>query len=111
MALRPEECNKVSRPLFACIVFGVESLAAEKLLLCYAPFLGEMAYLVPAQLCGRIWCVWCVRVVGPEPFLNALYDGGASKVSCSGRVFEAFRELGDELVSPICSRVTEVQIY
>jgi hypothetical protein len=44
MASRPKECNKVSRPLFACIVFGVESLVAEKLLLCYAPFLGEIAF-------------------------------------------------------------------
>jgi hypothetical protein len=76
-----------------------------------APLLGEITFdnLVPAQLCGRIWCVWCVRVVGLEPFLDALYDG-ASKVSCSGRVLEVFRELGDELVSPICSRVTEVQM-
>ncbi len=43
------------------------------------------------------------------PFLDALYNG-ASKVSCSGRVFEVFRELSAELVSPICSRVTEVQM-
>jgi hypothetical protein len=73
--------------------------------------LREIAFddLVPAQLCGRIWCVWCVRVVGPEPFLDALYDG-ASKISCSGRVLEVFRELCDELLSPICSRVTEVQM-
>ena len=111
MALHPKECDEVSRPLLACIVFGVESLVAEKLLLSYAPFLGEIAFddLVPAQLCVRIWCVWCVRVVGPEPFLDALYDG-ASKVSCSGRVLEVFRELGDELVSPLCSRATEVQM-
>jgi hypothetical protein len=80
-------------------------------MLCYAPLIGEVAFedLVPAQLYGRIWCVWCVRVVGPEPSLDALYDG-ASKVSCSGCVFEVFRELSDELVSPICSRVTEVQM-
>jgi hypothetical protein len=79
-------------------------MVAEKLLLCYAPRIGEVAFddLVPAQLCVRIWCVWCVRVVGPESFLDALYDG-ASKVSCSGRVFEVFRELSDELVSAICS--------
>jgi hypothetical protein len=77
-------------------------LVAEKLLLCYAPLLGEIAFddLVPAQLCGRNWCV---RVVVPQ---HTLYDG-ASKVSCSGRVLEVFRELSDELVSPICSRVTE----
>jgi hypothetical protein len=74
MALRPEECNKVSRPSFACMVSVVESFVAEKLLLSYAPLLGEVAFddLVPAQLCGRIWCVWCVGVVGPEPFLDNL---------------------------------------
>ena len=60
-------------------------------------------------MCGRIGCVWFVRVVGQEPFLDALYYG-ASKVSCRGRVFEVFRELSPELVSPICSRVTEVQM-
>jgi hypothetical protein len=92
------------------MVSGVEALVAEKLLLCYAPLIGEVAFddLVPAQLCGRIWCVWFVRVVGPEPFLEALCDG-ESKVSCNGRVFGVFRELSDESVSPICSRVTEVQ--
>jgi hypothetical protein len=49
--LRPEECNEVSRPLFACMVSGVESLVAEKLLLCYAPLLWQVAFddLVPAQ--------------------------------------------------------------
>jgi hypothetical protein len=51
-------------------------LVVEKLRLCYAPLIGEVACdgLVPAQLCGRIWFVWLVRVVGPEPFLDALYD-------------------------------------
>jgi hypothetical protein len=56
------------------MVSGVESLVAEKLLLCYAPLIGEVAFddLVPDQLCGRIWCVWFVRVVGPEPFRDDL---------------------------------------
>jgi hypothetical protein len=108
----------VQRNVIRCLVhcspvlyLGSSPWSRKKLLLCYAPFLGEIAFddLVPAQLCGRIWCVWCVRVVGPEPFLDAFYDG-VSKVSCSGRVLEVFRELGDELVSPLCSRVTEVQM-
>jgi hypothetical protein len=51
-----------------------------------------------------------VRVVGPEPFLDALNYDDVSKVGCSGCVFEVFRKLVDELVTPICSRVAEVQI-
>jgi hypothetical protein len=54
-------------------------------------------------LCGRI------RFIVQEPLLDALYDG-ASKVGCSGCVFEVFRKLIDELVKPICSRVAEVQM-
>jgi hypothetical protein len=37
--LRPEECNKLARPSFACIVSCVESLVAEKLRLCYTPLI------------------------------------------------------------------------
>jgi hypothetical protein len=39
MTLRPEECNKLARPSFACIVSCVESLVAEKLRLCYTPLI------------------------------------------------------------------------
>jgi hypothetical protein len=62
--------------------------------------------LEPAQLGGRIWFI---RVVGQEPFLDALYNG-ASKVGCSGCVFEVFRKLSQELVPPVCPRVAEVQM-
>jgi hypothetical protein len=41
--------------------------------------------------------------------MDALYDD-ASKIGCSGCVFEVFRRLIDELVAPICSRVAEVQV-
>ncbi len=73
--------------MFACIVSGVESLVAKKLLLGYASLRGEIAFdaLVPAQLCGRICLVCFVRVFVPKPFLDALYDG-ASEISCSGCV-------------------------
>jgi hypothetical protein len=45
----------------------LESLVAEKLRLCYAPLIREAAFddLVPAQLCGGIWYIGFVRVVGP----------------------------------------------
>jgi hypothetical protein len=39
------------------------------------------------------------------PLLNV-----ASKVGCSGCVFEVLRELSDELVTPSCSRVVEVKV-
>jgi hypothetical protein len=65
--------------------------------------------LEPAHLGGRIWFIGFLRVVGQEPFLDALYDD-ASKIGCSGYVFEVFRKLIDELVASICSRVAEVQV-
>jgi hypothetical protein len=62
--------------------------------------------LEPAQLGGRIWFM---RVVGQKPFLDTHYNG-ASKVGCSGCVFEVLRKLSDELGPPSCSRVAEVQM-
>jgi hypothetical protein len=48
-------------------------------------------------------------VVGQELLLDAFYTG-ASKVGCSGCVFELVRKLSDELVTPTCPRVAEVQV-
>jgi hypothetical protein len=65
-----------------------------------------MTWNQPSWVVGFIWFI-CV--VGQEPFLNALYNG-ASKVGCSGFIFEVLRKLSDELVTPSCSRVAEVQV-
>jgi hypothetical protein len=62
--------------------------------------------LEPAQLGGRIWFM---RVVGQKLFLDTHYNG-ASKVGCSGCVFEVLRKLSDELGPPSCPRVAEVQM-
>jgi hypothetical protein len=59
--------------------------------------------VVAAQLGGRIKFIWFVRVVGQEPFLDV------TEVGCSGCVFEVFRNLSYELVTPRCPRVAEVR--
>jgi hypothetical protein len=53
--------------------------------------------LEPAQLNGRVWFIGSFRVVGQEPLLDA-FDSDASKVGCSGYVFEVLCKLSDELV-------------
>jgi hypothetical protein len=115
MALRPEECNKVARPSFACIVSCVKTLSSKEKRLYYAPMLWQVAFddLEPAQLGGRIRLLGFlgfVRVgvragVGQEPFLDAIYNG-ASKVGYSGCVFE----VSDELVTPSCPRVVALEV-
>jgi hypothetical protein len=59
---------------------------------------------------GRsVWFIGIIRVVGQEPLLDAFYNG-ASKVGCSGCVFEVLRKLSVESVAPSCPRVAEVQV-
>jgi hypothetical protein len=52
MALRPEECNKLARPSFACSLSSAKSLVEERLRLCYAPVMWYVTFdaLEPAQV-------------------------------------------------------------
>ena len=59
---------------------------------------------------GRICVIWFVRVAGQEPVLDALLYNETSEIGCSGRVFGVLRKPSDELVTPSCPRVAEVQV-
>jgi hypothetical protein len=53
MALRPEECYKLARPSFACIISCAKSLRSEEKRLAYIPLVGNHN-LEPFHLDGRI---------------------------------------------------------
>jgi hypothetical protein len=67
---------------------------------------GLLVYAMVMRFCS----VCQARVLDLSKLSAACSTDWGSKISNSGCVFEVFGELIDELVAPICSRGTEVQM-
>jgi hypothetical protein len=57
----------------------------------------------------RICSIGFIRVAGPKPVLDALYNDVA-EVGCSGNVDNLILELSDEVAATSCTGLVEVQV-